>query len=414
MKKFISVMLTVLMLVAVLPLQSFAFTVKLPTVESVRFVDDLGVSAKAVETQKKEVDEMIEKVTEMLEEELGELEYSVEDLLSMVGIEGMEELYNFLLTDDYGYTVEAVLSDGSTYKIDLYDGRASIDRYTHVTVSAQVKYSDYLEAVEADEDAVAVTLFCSVLSDVSGISKKSEFTLEKELIPCFVKSIKPVSTLNYTVYEDSDYLNLDGKKFKVTYADGSQETYTAEKLTGEFGGYMLDGKELYCFLDTLDEEKPVVMLEYLDAIYKHDIKVEESPYESIEITDCKLDEIDGLTSITYKLTKSNGKTVSRTVDMTPYLDGELYPDWVVADVYDTYEIWVDASEKYSDSLLSGEILGYELYASMGYLESDAVELPYYEKPQSQDIMERIEDIIASVLSVFFNFLSLFSSEDAGI
>ncbi len=412
MKKLISVVLAVIMLVAVFPLHSFAFTVKLPTVEEVKFTESIGVSAKAIETQKKEIDLMIEKVTEMLEEELGELDYEIEDILEIAGFEGIEELYNYELIDDYGYAVEVKLSDGSVYEIELSDGYADIDRYTRVVVFAEVKYSDYLKAVEADEDIVDVTLTCSVVSDVSGISKDKEFTLEKDLTDCFIKSIKPVSTLNYTVYEDSDYIDLEGKKFKVTYADGSQKTYTAEKLTGEYGGYTMNGIEFFCVLDTLDEENPRVILEYLDAYYEHSVTVKESPYDSIEITDYECGEAEGLTSVTYKLIKTNSKSVSRTVDLTPYLDGELYPSWVIADIYDTYEICIDASEIYSnDNLLSGDVIGYELYVLMGYIESEAVELPYYESPQSQNILERIEDIIASILRVIFNFFSIFSSDE---
>ena len=62
MKKIIAVLITVILLISVSPLQSLAFTVKLPTVESVKFLDDVAISRKDIEDYKASIDEMIDEI----------------------------------------------------------------------------------------------------------------------------------------------------------------------------------------------------------------------------------------------------------------------------------------------------------------------------------------------------------------
>ena len=400
MKKIIAVVLTVIMLISVSPIQSYAFTIKLPTVKSVKFLDDIAVSRKDIEYHKEQADENIEEYIEYYKEWYGE-DISADDVAEFMGFESVEELYNYSL-DDYGYTVEATLSDGTVHEIDVYQGHSDIDRYTTVLIWAEVKYTDYLAAVEADEDVIPVTVYCEVYSSISGIGKSSEFTLEKDFINCIVKKIAPKNTLSKTYYEDSYIPDLEGESFIVTYADGSKKTYKAE-FDVEEGEYMLGGEPLWTFAD---EDKAYIW--YYDALYEYTCTPVESPYEKIEISDYTLTEEEGLTSITLKITKKNGKTDKVVADLTDILDeDEFYPYYEGVVFYDTYIIYV-----YSDEIADWEsknpvVTGVELTAEMGDIYSEGVVVEYYEAPVGKkDAATVIEDVLAFILIRFFEIISL--------
>lgn len=402
MKKLIAVVITVIMFIAVCPLQSLAFTVKLPTVESVKFVDDVPVSIKDIETSKAMIEELIDEMLAEFEEEYGELQFDLESIIDMLGYDSVEELYNyFFFGTDYGYKLEAVLSDGSVYEIDLSEGYAEIDRYTYIDVEAMVKYADYLAAVEAGENTVPVAVSCAVVSDISGIEKSSEFILEKETVDCFVKSIAPVTALDDTYYEESEMPNLEGESFVVTFADSSKEIYKA-KFDPEIGEFVLGDATLgsIVFMDR-------AIIGYYDAVYEYDITCVDSPYESIEITDYAFDVDNGLTSVTYEIVETDGKSKSFTVDTTPYLDGGLYPDYTTIGFYDSMTISLNCDEIIDWRSNNYEVQGMELYLSMSYLlYSESVELEYVEKVEEEkDILTVIEDIIAAILTRFFSIFS---------
>lgn len=403
MKKIIAVIITVIMLVGICPLQSFAFTVKLPTVESVRFLDDVPVSVKDIETGKEMVEELIDEFLKEYEEEFGELELDFETVLNMLGYESKEALYDYKLSDcDYGYKAEVVLSDGSIYEIDLFEGWAEIDRYTYIYIDAVVKYNDYLKAAEAEKDEVPVTVSCEVKSDISGIGKESTFVLYKDTVDCFVKSIVPVSTLDTTYYEDSVMPNLASKSFLITYADSTQKTCKA-KFDPSEGEFVLDGAVLSSIIFGNK-----AYISYYDAVYEFDITYTESPYESIEITDYTFDPEKGLTSVSCKIIKENGKSKSITADLTPFLDGELYPSYADVAFYDSMLVTVWCEEIIDWDSKNYDVTGMELCVSHGYMYSESVTLPYVEKQEQEkkDFLTVLEDIIAAILTRFFAAFSI--------
>lgn len=406
MKKIIAVLITVILLISVSPLQSLAFTVKLPTVESVKFLDDVAISRKDIEDYKASIDEMIDEIitdySDWFEEDI-DMDY----ILEMLDVEAVEELYDYSL-GNYDYKLEATLSDGSVHEVDLYYGNSEIDRYTSVLVWAEVKYTDYLAAVEADSDVIPVTVHCEVFSSISGIGKSSEFTVEKDFVNCFIKQIAPKGTLKNTYYEDAYIPYLEGESFVVTYADGSKKTYKA-KFDPEAGEYMLNGEPLISFAD---EDK--AFLWYFDAYYEYECTPVESPYKSIEITDYTLTETEGLTSVTVEITKKNGSVDTVVADTGACLDeGELYPYFDVIAHYDTYSIYI-----YSDEIADWEsrnpvITGMEISVAMGEIYSKGVEVEYYGAPEAEkDIMTILEDVVAFILTRFFDIFSfLFSSNE---
>lgn len=397
MKKFIAVVITVIMLMSVCAMQSFAFTIKLPTVTEVSVVDASPVSMKELDRQKAERDELLERYME----EFGVTQEELDEYLQELMGSNVGKLFNrFYITNA---VLELTLSDGSVVECDLEDGVYDIDDYTWISVNAYVTYDEYTATKEEDRDTAEVIVECSVISIISGISKDSEFTLESEVVDCFIKDFTPVSALDYSLYEYSDTLDLEGKKFSVTYADGSKKTLTA-KYDSTVGDYVLGDEEIWVWFDSDDEDNFTVELYYMDEIYEHSVTFDEvSPYESIEITDYVFSETDGLTSISYVITDTKGNEKSFTVDTTAGLyNGSLYPEWYNAAVYDSYYITVlgDVAYGYDEE----EAVNYEIYIGMGDLESESIFLDYYED-EPMTFLEKIEEIIASILTVFFNLLS---------
>ncbi len=401
MKKVIAVVITVIMLMSLCGMQSFAFTVKLPTVTGVESVAGTSVSMKALDNSKKNMDDQIAYVTEEFGISIEELREHCEEFFG----ESFEDMfYRFQVSDILALT----LSDGSEVEIDT-DLYYEIDRYTEINVNAYVTYDDYLTAKQENADTVNVTFDCEVYSYISGISKDSSFVIEAELVDCFVKDFTPVSVIDYSLYEDSDELDLEGKKFLVTYADGTAKTYTA-KFDAAEEGFMLNGEYLYVWFD---DDK--VTIEYMDEFYEHSVSFDgESPYESIEIVDYELSETEGLTSVTYEITDNKGNSKSFTADMTPYLEeGSLYPEYYysMVDVYDSYGVYVCCDESIDYDSALPVVSAMELYVSMGDLYSESVEIEYYTPTEEErDILTVIEDIIAGILTAFFDILSFFDTE----
>ncbi|MBR5826875.1 MAG: hypothetical protein IKY78_07300 [Clostridia bacterium] len=382
MKKIMAVILTVIMLMSLCGMQSSAFTIKLPTVTGVKFVEASPVSMKDFENSEK----LVEEYLDYIEDELG---IDISDFEMFGDLLG--ELYDFYVEDGI---VELTLSDGSVVEVDLEEGCYEIDRYTDINVTAYVKYDDYIALKESKAETVDVTFECSVYSYISSISKDSTFTLEADIVDCFVKEFKPVSTINYKLYEDSDIIDLEGKKFSVTYADGTKKTLTA-KFDPEEGEYLLGDEHIY----TLFSDNKV-WFGYMDEIYEHSVTFEkENPYESIEITDYVFSETDGLTSISYVITDNKGKEKSFTVDTSAALaDEELNFMWQPIAVFDSYYISIDGEDAYDAD--GDKVVGCSIYLEMGDLESEPVVLDYIEE-DSRTLLEKIEDVIAAILGVFF-------------
>ena len=384
MKKITAVVLTVIMLMSLCGMQSSAFTIKLPTVTGVKFVEASPVSMKDFENSEK----LVEEYLDYIEDELG-IDISDSEMFGDL----LGKLYDFYVEDGI---VELTLSDGSVVEVNLEEGCYEIDRYTDINVTAYVKYDDYIALKESKAETVDVTFECSVYSYISSISKDSTFTLEADIVDCFVKEFKPVSTINYKLYEDSDIIDLEGKKFSVTYADGTKKTLTA-KFDPEEGEYLLGDEHIY----TLFSDNKV-WFGYMDEIYEHSVTFEkENPYESIEITDYAFSEEEGLTSVTYSIIDNKGNSKSFTSAVPVDTEYGLYPSWEILGVYDTYYVCIESEDIIDWDTY--EATGVELYLSIGDLYSDSVELDYYEAEaeDTRTLLEKIEDVIAAILGVFF-------------
>ncbi len=379
MKKFIAVVITVIMLMSLCGMQSFAFTIKLPTVTEAKILGDDPVSVKGLDKSAEGREEYIDYLKNVQGIDIEDMEYLAEEI-------------NKLYLGDID--VELTLTDGSVVEMNV-DEYYEIDRYTKITVSAYVTYENYLELKERGADTVEITFDCSVYSYVSGFSKDSTFTVECDVVDCVIKSFEPVSAINYDLYEDSDALDLEGKKFSVTYADGTKKTLTAEyDIEEEL--YALGEDYIYFWFN----EDDTIEIQYIDEVYTHAVTWDnESPYESIEITDYTFTEEEGLTSISYVITDDKGEEKSFTVDTSSVLaDADLNFIWQELAAFDSYAVTLYSADAYDDE--SEEIVGCELYLGMGYLESEPVVIDYIVE-DSRTLLEKIEDVIASILGVFF-------------
>ncbi len=321
-RKITAIMLVALMMMSLMSIQSFAALdfLRAPRPEKVEILDDIPVS-------------------------LADIRYNAEIIeeLEAEGIELEEEDYRCCLDAsllDYEY--EITLTNGKKVKYTNDDfGYVEVDRIYEVSCEAYIEYEDWKELLESDLDTVEVHFEIYVYSNLLERDVDEEpavFTLEKSVVPCVVKSVTPVSGIPASVYEDYDYIDLEGAKFRVTYADGSKETLTAEQKVTDAEAffpsvkYTLGGKDLVTYND--EDELTVY---YEDAEYTCKLKTVKSPLEAVEITECDYTPEEGLKSISYTVTYTNGKTYDFTKTFSETESGTVM--WYgIIDCFDGYYV----------------------------------------------------------------------------
>jgi len=266
MKKILAVLMAITTLMSVMTMQSFALfggsDVTAPEVESVRFTDDCAVSLKEVKAY---FDELAEEADE---------EYPIE-----------EEAYSFAMST-IPYMLEITLSNGEKVAKSPEDWLFTTFEDFDIQVDARITYNDYIEAKEKNAKTIDVEVYANTYTDIEETLEEDEnniFKIEKELVPCFVISMIPLSPLPSTVYEYADYYDVDGTKFLVTYADLSIKTLTLTAKTEEDGyiSYWFEDELVYVY--EWDNELAVY---YLDEVYKKDVEYKEETFKSIKITEC--------------------------------------------------------------------------------------------------------------------------------
>ncbi len=329
MKKFISVLLTMLVILSSTANISFAasgFISSQPTVESVEVLDDYPISRM-------------------------ELDYD-----GFLQFAATKDDKYWLSLSYFPYTFKITLSDGTVIEHnDCYDYNSIvIDDDTVLLIEAYVTGDKLYEAFKNKKDTVEFNVDCvtynpnfSIFVDTDDLTNNKtgkRFTFQKKYVDAYVKSITPVTTLDSSIFKDPDYFNLAGEKFKVKYYDGTSKTYTVVNnginSDTRKPQYTLNGIEIYSWV--YDNE---VTISYLEAEYVHKVSVKANPYKSLKITDYKFDDEAGLTSITFEATGK--KTRTYTVDLTGYQDTRYadgyIPNTKIAALYGYYVYLTDAT-----------------------------------------------------------------------
>ncbi len=314
--KMLALALVIFMLISATAFSSFAGFAfwKEPAVESAVFTDSRSISLKELETYYTESEEILKEYDTVFDEFPSFLYFDL----------------NFSAFD---YGIELTMNDGKkvavSTKEDYYVELGNV--YT-AEINAYISYDEYLRVSESGADTVNVTLVFPVYNSLFGYyteEEYKEYTVEKSLTDCFVKSITEISGVPSEICADSNYYEIDEAEFLVEYDDGSNESYAVEVNFGKyFPVYKLNGVELDVY-----EFDGKLCLKYYDGYFEKDVIYIESPFESIEITECIFDgkgEMVIPESVTYKIKWKDGREENYT--HIPSYNGEVYLSEVIGRV----------------------------------------------------------------------------------
>lgn len=312
MKKILCIVLTVFMLMSMFSVVSFAAE-RQPTIEKVEMLDSYPIS-------KAELEEMyLPNYPDYAE-----------------ATDKLELYYSY-----FEYKFKVTLSDGTSVEFEPYYNNYKIyeiDEDTKLYVSAYMLEGELANAVNSGAEEVPVYVECltyqSSLEGIINFNKIESYrtgyvaTFEKPLVEKYVVSFEPVEEFG-SVYEDAEYYDITDKEFNVEYYDGTKSTYTVENigLSSTKSEFQLNGSQVFSFINYLgygDEDvedgEAMVRVDYLDYYYKTTVEEKENPYKAIKLTDYKLEEGVGVTSVSFDITKKDGTTKSYTVDTKPFIN----------------------------------------------------------------------------------------------
>ena len=307
MKKTISFILAVIMLLSAVPLQSLALFENLnPTVVKVEFADDLPISNQDVQNSS----------------------YDLIDKTLITGL-GIGEMYDY----------KVYLSNGKVLEVkDGYyeEKRPLINRIRYCSVVLMVNPMECADAIAQGKETVntEVMVMLAVKNDTI-VPFTAE--LEKAIIPEVVKDVRLLDSMP-EIGDDYDLTHyFEGKSFEVEYSDGEKKVYTLEKRAVEYGNEFFLGDDIaYIWSDIEGYTDEVtgesgctekIIIEYIDASAAFYEKKFPCPYEKIEILDYTVGDC-GVTGVTYMVTYKNGKTVggTKTFDTIKESDGSVVID----------------------------------------------------------------------------------------
>ncbi len=420
MKKLTAVVLTVLMLFSALSVTSFAAGLdflKAPTVTKVTLSEKSykSVSLKEMKAYYKDIEETIEKI----EEQYG---YKLEDLIKEYPSVGnmLSSLYNFDLGNSgFYYEYDVTLSNGKTYTVPADEGMIEVNAFVEVYVEAGVSKDEYLKAKDKGAKSIKLDYSAQVYSNVlQDYTEDGDYSAQEKIkvVSSVVKSISPVSGFPTKIYEYADFIDLDGAKFKIKYSDGTEKTakvvQKVEQENGVYTGdvtYELDGKPLYAMEDYYDADSMGVRVYFLDAEYGKKLPEAKCPFKSVKIKDCVYDFEKGFQSITYTITRNNGKSKTYTKE----INGEMSLSVMgKIDVIDGYFVYVSTigDIDYEVEQVQEDDLKLRIYVCVGNVESEPAEfdIPYSDSislvvkiiEKITEIMDYLSNIIDIVIGMF--------------
>ncbi len=418
-KKVISMALVMLMLASVCGIQTFAiFDIFNKVTVTDIAISDTGCTFVSMKELQLCFDENLEYIAE-IEEAYG---IPFEEVLEALRDEGDEFLLNAYqnLTDvylgylDFEYRYTITLSNGEVVTTSSYENTIEANNLTDITVECYVSYDDYLEAKENNADKIKInfiaTEYNSLKNEFVEIFSKQD---EIDAVPCVVKSLKPVSGVPSKIYDTYDYIDLEGAKFKIKYADGTTKTETVvQEIVTDDDGFVyvehtLDGSPLYAYEDyDFDTGESSLTFSFLDEIYTKEITVRSAPFKSIKINDCVYDTENGLQSVTYTIKWKNGDTKKYTKEIDNVKEADTY---FVIDCVSSHFVYVEtvlASEDWYNDYdeTDGEKL--RVYVSIGEKVSNPAEFDAPEQA-SEGILAKLMSLITGIIDMFKNIISSF-------
>ncbi len=384
-KKLLCTVMALMMLLSVMGVQSLAApSIGLPTATDVEVVLKRDVSLKSIGVFYDELRALYEEMSE----DFGFDGMSFDDFLDsyaggLMSYQLQDEVEKYIVTLSNGKTLE-VPSEGCLEYNAFYD----------IFVWTTVTYNDYKEALDNDKKKINVDVEVSVSSEYGGgaFDKTANFEKSFKLVNCYVKSIKAVSGLPETCYVMDDYLQLEGAKFKITYADGKTKTAKVKTVFGDGVcdvSYTLDGEKFSYYF----EDDETVCYTFIDGTVNAPIKMKNGdPFKKIKITDYTLDGAE-VTSVSYDITWKNGTKKSYTNEVA--LGGEEI--YATPEYIDGFCVYVYCTEPFGEEPEEG-------YDYITVAVGDHEDFVKYESVSGGSFLEKfvkaLTDIIAKIMELF--------------
>lgn len=346
MKKTLSIVLVVIMLISSVPMQSSAlFEWIWPKVVKVELVNNVPISNKYVQNS----DSWF---------------VSTDAYIYDIGEEN--QIYKLYFSN--GRTVE--IDNGELYGTDFLSG------VLYAGTVVRVNREECAKAIAEGKNTVNVSISV-VVYYLNDNFKLYNFDIEKEIVNEIVTSVELIDTMPESYDEEYPEKSFVGKKFEVVYKDGGKEILALEDK-GDDGYYL--GKEPVLmwygqdsYVDNLTGETVFfegIQFDYIDETVILDKTLLPCPYSNFEITDYKLNGKGGVTSVTYKLTYKDGSVIEKTCNFDEPIDDDSY---IVIDTVDGNDIKLGVFAWSTDEYGIQSWIGYEIWDLYVELEGDIVD-----------------------------------------
>ena len=346
MKKTLSIVLVVIMLISSVPMQSSAlFEWIWPKVVKVELVNNVPISNKYVQNS----DSWF---------------VSTDAYIYDIGEE--KQIYKLYFSN--GRTVE--IDNGELYGTDFLSG------VLYAGTVVRVNREECVKAIAEGKNTVIVSISV-VVYYLNDNFKLYNFDMEKEIVDEIVTSVELIDTMPESYDEEYLEKSFVGKKFEVVYRDGRKEILALEDK-GDDGYYL--GKEPVLmwygqdsYVDKLTGETVYfegIQFDYIDETVILDKTLLPCPYSNFEITDYKLNGKGGVTSVTYKLTYKDGSVIEKTCNFDEPIDDDSY---IVIDTVDGNDIKLGVFAWSTDEYGIQSWIGYEIWDLYVELEGDIVD-----------------------------------------
>ena len=331
-KKLLSLVLAVIMFISIVPMESIAaFEWLRPFIYKVEFVDNTPIS-----------NSYVQKNNNMLD---------------------VDKAYIYPTDDIYDYTCRLYFTNGRT--IDITKDSLGSDFGTIVSKVDMVMILDTQECYNATYwgDGLVDVKVDLVVHYFYGEPKEYSFVVEKPIVSGMVTKVRLIDSVpaNYnTVWPYDDFV---GKRFEITYADGSKEIATFKNYS-HYYGFNERKAELRYGENKYIEPATGELIYYkgldiffIDDYFPVERKMLPCPYKNIKITKHTLNGEGGLTSINYTLTYNNGKTTSKSYTFKTPLQ---YGGSQVVGKIDGYDVTVTVGSDGDDYSIKAQI-GYQIW-----------------------------------------------------
>lgn len=336
-KKILCLIIAVIMLMTAVPVESFAGALDWlrPIVYKVEFTDNNPIS-----------NSYVQKHNDMLD---------------------VDKAYILVTDDIYNYNCKLYFTNGRTIEInrDNPSGSDFASIISSIDMAMVLDTAECQKAAYMGEGIVNVEVKL-IVNYLYGEPKEFSLVTKKTIVPGIVSNVRIIDPVPYHYNEAWPYDDFVGKKFEVTYADGSKEIRTFRKNSYDYG--LEDTKaELSCGENKYIDKETGELVYYkgldiffIDSYFPVERKLIPCPYKNIKITSVFPNGKGGLLGLTYALTYKNGKTSLKSYTFDSPL---MYGNSQVIGKIDGYNVTVSVGSKDDQYSIKAQI-GYDIWETV--------------------------------------------------